>query len=287
MLNVNSLSKDADPELGRKSSILIKIIWSILLVINVSFIVNMFLQPEHVPRYLIILLLLWAVSIPLIVSTKKGHVSLSAYLYISFLLLMIFGFGWTGGGIKSHGSKILPIVVLFAGLTLGRKEIWLFGIAASLGGLALALADYYDVLPVKEALGQSPMTFWIYSVTAIFLLCYLENMSVEELRKSLRQAQEELSLRKESERVLEEKNKRLTEIAFLQSHVVRRPVANILGLSNLFNLDNPGDRVNAEVIPRLAVSAKELDEVIREIISRTEDIDSRSKEDHGISEERV
>lgn len=283
MLNINSLHKESGPELERKASILIKIIWSIIITINLSFTVNMFIEPEHISRYLSIMLLLWVVSIPLIFITKKGYVHLSAYVYIFFLLVMIFGFGLTGGGIKGHGSKILPIVVLFAGLTLGRKEIWLFGIIAALGGLALALTDYYNLLPVKEELGHSPLTYWIYSVTAIFLLCYLENISVEELRKSLHHAQQELQLREKSDQILEEKNKRLTEIAFLQSHQVRRPVANILGLASLFKLEDPSDKINAEVIPRLITATMELDEIIREIVSKTKEIESISNKTIGDS----
>jgi signal transduction histidine kinase len=283
MLHSNSLNKESGSELERKASILIKIIWSIIVIINLSFAVNMFIQPEHVSRYLLIMLLIWAVSIPLIISTKKGHVHLSAFVYISFLLIMIFGFAWTGGGIKGHGSKIFPIIVLFAGLTLGRKEVWLFGFITALGGFTLVLADYYNLLPVREALGQSPLTYWIYSVTAIFLVCYLENISVEELRKSLHQLQKELQSRERSEKILEEKNKKLTEIAFLQSHQVRRPVANILGLASLFNLENPGDQINAEVMPMLADAAKELDEVIREIVSKTTEIESISNETYGQS----
>jgi signal transduction histidine kinase len=278
MLNIYSQKDHSDPEMGRKGTILIKVIWSILVVITLSFTVNMFLQPEHIDRYSLILGLLWAVSIPLIIATKKGYVNISAVLYISFLMLMIFVFGWTGGGIKSHGSKILPIVVLFAGLTLGRKAVWVFGIIAALGGLGLALADHLHLLPVSEALGQSPFNYWIYSVTAIFLLCYLENMSVEELRKALQQSQSELLLREQSEKILEEKNKRLSEIAFLQSHQVRRPVANILGLAKLFKLDKPEDGINAKVIPRMIIAAEELDVLIKEIVNKTEVIESKSKE---------
>lgn len=73
----------------------------------------------------------------------------------------------------------------------------------------------------------------------------------------------------------EQKNhiKKLSEIAFLQSHQVRRPVASILGLTSLFVFDNPSDPLNSEVISRVEVAAKELDMVIREIVKKTSEIE--------------
>lgn len=277
MINIDFSNKDPDQELSRKTSILIKIIWSVITIVTVSFITNMVIQPEHISRYALILFLIWPVSIALFFCVRKGYIYFSAFFYVSFLLLMIFIFSWTGGGIKGHGIKFLPIVVLFAGLTLGKKEIWLFGIVATLGGLVLTLADYFQQLPVKEPLGLSSFIYWIYVTAAIFLLCFLENLSVEELRQALAKSRKELLIREKTERLLEEKNRKLTEIAFLQSHQVRRPVASLLGLLSLLKFDNPNDPVNVEVIPKIEIVAKELDEVIREVVRKTDEIESAFK----------
>jgi len=66
--------------------------------------------------------------------------------------------------------------------------------------------------------------------------------------------------------------KKLSEIAFLQSHQVRRPIASILGLTSLFVFDKPSDPLNSEVISRVEIAAKELDIVIREIVEKTNEI---------------
>jgi signal transduction histidine kinase len=68
---------------------------------------------------------------------------------------------------------------------------------------------------------------------------------------------------------IERQNQRLLEIAWIQSHRVRAPVASILGLTQLFNLD---DSHNAEIIPMLKHAAEELDEVIRDINALTDDL---------------
>ena len=68
---------------------------------------------------------------------------------------------------------------------------------------------------------------------------------------------------------VKDQNKRLQEIASISSHEIRRPVATILGLVNLFDrkmLDNP---MNKEIISHIDATAKELDEVIHTIVEKT------------------
>jgi hypothetical protein len=263
----------SDPESNPKASILRKIIWSVLIIMTLSFSVNMFIMPENIPRYTFILFLLWTISLLILALTQKGYAYFSAFFYVSFLITMIFGFSWTGGGIKGHGMKILPLIVLTAGLTLGKKEIWVFGFISILGGLGFVLADQFNILQVKGPLGQSSVTNWIYLAACIILICALENMSVEELRKALSKSKKELILRKQSEDQLKEKNKKLLEIAFLQSHMVRGPVASILGLVDLIKTDNPEDPANTDLIPVIGNAAKQLDAIIQEIVRKTEEVE--------------
>lgn len=67
-------------------------------------------------------------------------------------------------------------------------------------------------------------------------------------------------------------NERLFEIAYLQSHQVRAPIAHVLGLIGLFNFDKPNDPINAEVIKKLRVATVVFDEIIYEIVKKTNDI---------------
>ncbi|TSJ36631.1 PAS domain S-box protein [Mucilaginibacter corticis] len=71
---------------------------------------------------------------------------------------------------------------------------------------------------------------------------------------------------------IEEQNKRLREIAWIQSHRVRAPLARILGLAQLCD---PTDSPNAEIIPKLKKSAEDLDRVIMEITALTQDLDKQ------------
>lgn len=81
-----------------------------------------------------------------------------------------------------------------------------------------------------------------------------------------------------AKRIVDEKlkiqNEKLFEIAFLQSHQVRVPVAHILGLFSLFKFDNPSDPINAEILCKLKISAESLDNIIREIVQKTSEIEN-------------
>lgn len=71
---------------------------------------------------------------------------------------------------------------------------------------------------------------------------------------------------------LKEQNKKLYEIAFMQSHQVRVPVAQIQGLFNLFDFENPKHPSNPEIFKKLKVTIDSFDGIIKEITQLTSKI---------------
>lgn len=84
----------------------------------------------------------------------------------------------------------------------------------------------------------------------------------------------DITERKKAEALLKLQKEKLIEIAFLQSHIVRRPIANVLGLISLINFNNPNESDNLEVIPKLEIAAEELDAIIHEIVQNTKEVES-------------
>jgi PAS domain S-box-containing protein len=72
---------------------------------------------------------------------------------------------------------------------------------------------------------------------------------------------------------IQEQNEKLKEIAWIQSHKVRVPVANILGLVNAFNYQDLTDPFNLEVLANLHIVTNDLDLIIREIVDKTNEIE--------------
>lgn len=75
-----------------------------------------------------------------------------------------------------------------------------------------------------------------------------------------------------SQHKIEEQNERLRKIAWMQSHEIRKPLANIIGLLHLYDISKM-DAQLTQVMQYLKVSANELDDLIKRIIQRTNESD--------------
>jgi PAS domain-containing protein len=73
---------------------------------------------------------------------------------------------------------------------------------------------------------------------------------------------------------IEQQNKKLKKIAWVQSHRMRSPVATIIGLSDLLNRDNPADPMNADILNHIKSLSVQLDEMIKEVDELTRDKES-------------
>ena len=78
---------------------------------------------------------------------------------------------------------------------------------------------------------------------------------------------------KRNEEHLLDQTRRLQDIAAISSHHIRRPVATIMGLVNLFDKKNTANPLNKDIIEHLETTALELDDVIHVIVEKTINID--------------
>lgn len=68
---------------------------------------------------------------------------------------------------------------------------------------------------------------------------------------------------------IQQQNEQLKSIAWTQSHLVRGPLASILGLLNLYNRDVADDPENLELIDMIITAASELDAVVHDVVGAT------------------
>jgi PAS domain S-box-containing protein len=73
---------------------------------------------------------------------------------------------------------------------------------------------------------------------------------------------------------MKSQNKALREIAFIQSHEVRRPLANILGIIEI--LRTMDSFAELDIFHQLEESAEELDKEIRSIVNKTNSLDDEA-----------
>jgi PAS domain S-box-containing protein len=72
---------------------------------------------------------------------------------------------------------------------------------------------------------------------------------------------------------IEEQNEQLKEIAWTQSHIVRAPLSRMMGIINLFDEGIVHESEVKEFLHYLKQSGIELDEIIRDIVKKTERAD--------------
>ncbi|QJB34813.1 PAS domain-containing protein [Chitinophaga oryzae] len=72
---------------------------------------------------------------------------------------------------------------------------------------------------------------------------------------------------------LEKQNKTLREIAWINSHEIRRPVVSILSITNLFDKSNQDVHLNSRLMEWLHQSTRQLDEIIHKIEHKVKNIE--------------
>lgn len=87
----------------------------------------------------------------------------------------------------------------------------------------------------------------------------------------------DISDRKNAEEEQKNNFNKLSEIAFLQTHQVRAPIASILGLIDLINFAKPEDPQNFEIFYHLKKATLFCDNVIKEIVEKTTEIEELFK----------
>jgi len=68
---------------------------------------------------------------------------------------------------------------------------------------------------------------------------------------------------------LEKHQKQLAEIAWIQSHKVRSPLATLMGLINLLQENYPVDEDKKTILEGIKTASAKLDKVIKEIVDKT------------------
>lgn len=69
---------------------------------------------------------------------------------------------------------------------------------------------------------------------------------------------------------IEERNSKLEEIAWMQSHVIRAPLARLMGIIDLIRNYEHSEAEHAELLDHVLISAHALDEIIRDISAKAE-----------------
>ena len=71
---------------------------------------------------------------------------------------------------------------------------------------------------------------------------------------------------------IEHQNRALRDIAFMESHKLRGPLANIIGIHDLFNDNDPADPANRMLMAAIGTMSRELDLIVREVVRKSNEV---------------
>ncbi|WP_425390312.1 hypothetical protein [Ekhidna sp.] len=206
-----------------------------------------------------------------------------------FCVLILFGFVFfwvSSGGINGAGPYVFPIILVLILLITSKKTSYIF--AGGLVGLVFVLSS--DLIPVNEEITYSGLVFdfFINLILVVVLMATFkraldkeqtalkrQNKVITSLNRKLSRKAAEIELynrditaiKNNLEKVaarhtenLQRENQRIIEYSFINAHLVRAPLTNIMGL-----VDHVDGNANTEKIEELKANANNLDRVIRKL----------------------
>ncbi len=162
-------------------------------------------------------------------------------------------------------SELMPIMILTADDTVEAKK------KALSGGARDFLSKPFDLTDVDLRIRNMLLN--------IYLMMQLKDQNKEleekisDRTEKLRHSNSALELAKklleEKIAAIQEQNKTLKEISWIQSHVVRAPLVRMMSAASLFELDGPTNIDHIEISKLILDAANELDVIIREISQKS------------------
>lgn len=139
--------------------------------------------------------------------------------------------------------------------------------------LTMAVSDLMPATKGKKALRQGEAVHWKKNGEKVIMDIRLSQLEYNGQAAALALAAD-VTQRRKHMRAIEIQNRKLREIAWTQSHIVRAPLARILGLVQLMELEETPNEEWRKIFEHIRDSSSELDRVIQNIIKISQSLDS-------------
>jgi tetratricopeptide (TPR) repeat protein len=121
------------------------------------------------------------------------------------------------------------------------------------------------ILELKDKNNKQSRLIYISGIVLLLIvISVVVKYFISEIQSNRKLAKER---KKHIERIRAQKTV-LKDIAYIQSHEVRGPVSTILGLTQLFNYDDPADPTNKELMEGVSTVAQRLDKIVTEVVNK-------------------
>jgi signal transduction histidine kinase len=159
----------------------------------------------------------------------------------------------------------------------------------------LAIQYFFTVLNPSIQLEEDGVYYWniFLTGTVIFLTLYFfktgyekkqaqltrQNEAIHNQKEEIEQINEELeSIISDNTEKLRTHEERMNEYAHIHAHQVRSPLARIMGLIHLIDLEPDSAKALREYLPKIKSNADELNIQLKEVSKQLNDMDSETGE---------
>lgn len=199
----------------------------------------------------------------------KGTITVVVFIMNPLLMLNTFAEGLKAGGYLFILPLLFALAFLMSNVKLYFVEMaaYFFITVASFCICILFCGDTSSWQHLSTELSSNMFTYNSICVTCLCAIFAYTGIYFEKQYKAALVTAKNIA--EVHEEKIKEQNKYLQEIAYMNAHILRSPVTNILALTSLINLEKMTDSDNKEMIKHLQTSAQQLDGAIREIVSKT------------------
>ncbi len=133
---------------------------------------------------------------------RRGWVRAASFLVVCASWVFITALAWRGGGVRSNFYPGYLMVMVIAGLLLGRRGSFAVIISSIAAGLVMVLAVGNGTIASPSPVAQQPMTAWIATTFFLAGAAALQNTSNRVIRRAMKRSIQELKDRRQAEETL-------------------------------------------------------------------------------------
>ena len=215
--------------------------------------------------------------------------------YLTFLLVITLQITASLVHGKSAGfDYILLAIAVLPMLFFSSPKSYISLFIISMASL-LAIQYFFTVMKPSILLEGDGVYYWNIFLTGIiiFLTLYffktsyekkqaqltLQNEAIHNQKEEIEQINEELeSIINDNTERLRTQEERMNEYAHIHAHQVRSPLARIMGLIHLINLEPDSEKALREYLPKIKSNADELNGQLKEVSKHLNNMDKEQRE---------
>ena len=141
----------------------------------------------QVPGQIAIAAIALVIEFGLLILIQIRHIHLAGAILTSLLWVALVIELALGGSIRSTSFGCFAVIILIAGITVGKRTGFVFAVLSLTAAASLAFAENQGILPVYTEVHALPMLLWYSSeLIAVALLFYLATNSISFISRKVK-----------------------------------------------------------------------------------------------------